>query len=64
MRHHGFDAANHPFNAKEPDVIQSKKKSKRNTVRAIDKNIIENITKTDNDPNENSFIFSDEEIDH
>ena len=61
MKHHGFDAENHPFITKEPDVILSQKK-KRKAVTVTDKNLTEDVAETDNDSNENSFYFSEDEM--
>ena len=51
MRHHGFDAANHPFETKELEATIQKKRKRKDYPR----DIIEEHSDAENDLNDNSF---------
>ena len=56
MRHHGFDAANHPFETKEPEATIQKKRKRKDYPR----DIIEEHSDAENDLNDNSFNEGEE----
>ena len=51
MNHHGFDAANHPFETEEPEATIQKKRKRKDYPR----DIIEENSDAENDLNDNSF---------